>query len=207
MKKTSVILFFIIIFTITQGISAQEPEQENIENLEPSQRQENIQNQEQPQKQEGIQNLEQPPTYFTQFYDTEMFQWNRNFFGGLTLNYQNQNKRIFWGVNSTMENALLRYPDSGEAYNTYKRLNTTGSYMIIGGAGVMTFGYFYPFLKSGYYYYDYDLYLRNMEIAAGIIGTGLIIEIIGLLMKSAGRENLFHAVNMYNRNIALELNR
>ena len=56
-----------------------------------------------------------------QFYDSELFTWNYNMLGGLSLNYQNQNSGVSFGINETMRNALLQFPDSGRSYNSTEK--------------------------------------------------------------------------------------
>ena len=143
---------------------------------------------------------------FQQFYDSEMFQWNFNMFGGLTLNYQNQNSSITFGINQAMKNALLQFPDSAQAYNSYRKKNTVGNILIYGGVAIILSAYI-PLYNQILNDNPIDTLNRNIGWAIGLSSGGAISTLIGSFVYSSGQEDLFSAVNMFNRNKARELNR
>lgn len=140
---------------------------------------------------------------FIQFYNSEMFQWNYNMFGGLTLNYQNQNSGISFGINQAMRNALLQFPDSDQAYNSYRRKNTTGNILMYGGLAIILSAYI-P-LYNQILNDNPDTFNRNIGWTIGLSTGGLISTLIGSFVFSSGQENLFNAINMFNRNKVREL--
>jgi hypothetical protein len=102
MQNVFVVFVSILLFAVSQNSNAQEVEEVEHENIN-----------------------------FLQFYDNEMFHWNVSTFGGLTLNYGDNNwKYRAFGININNEiirNALLEYPDSAEAYNSFRKKAITGN--------------------------------------------------------------------------------
>lgn len=140
---------------------------------------------------------------FLQFYNNEMFNWNFNKFGGLTLNYGNDNwKYSTFGVNINNErikNALLEYPDSAEAYNSFRKNKITGNIVYWSGI-VLMLGSLIPVFT-----------IENNELSTGLytgmLVGGLTTSIVGIFQFNSAQSNLFNSVNMFNKNKARELNR
>jgi hypothetical protein len=133
---------------------------------------------------------------FLHYYDAEIFQWNYDIFGGLSLNFHNQSSSAIFGINISMKNALKLYPDSSQQFSSYKLKNTTGNILLWGGLVALVGGTYMPlFLDTS----DYDNFERNVKISAGLMLGGLVSELVGTFIFSSGKENLFNAVNIYNR--------
>ena len=138
---------------------------------------------------------------FGQFYDFELFQWTAK-----GLNFKNENSGIGFGINDTMKDALLKYPDSSIAYNSYRKKIIPGSILLYGGFSLVMGGYVFHFINDAV---DAKSYYESPRpfVSIGLMLTGLIVEMIGSSIFSSGVENLFSAVNMYNRNKLSELNK
>jgi len=165
-------LLIVVLFVFAQNLAAQETEQGINQNT-------------------GGINL-------VQFYDSELFQWNYNMLGGLSLNYQNQNSGISFGINDAMKNALLEFPDSGQAYNSYKKKNTAGNILIYGGLALILGAYiplYNQVLDDNPNNFD-----RNMGWSIGLASSGVVSTMVGSFVFSSGTESLFNAVNLFNRN-------
>jgi len=128
------------------------------------------------------------------FYNAELFHWSYNMFGGLSLNLYNQSSSTMYGINKSMEDALLSFPDSSREYFSYKQKNTVGNLLTWSGVAMVVLGSFVPMMGRD------DNYARNAAISGGAIGGGIISMFIGSFVSSSGQENLFYAVNNYNRN-------
>ena len=154
--------------------------------------------------QEGVENdRTNENVNFLQFYDNEMFYWNFNTFGGLTLNYGNDNwEYSTFGVNINNErirNALLEYSDSAQAHNSFRKNKITGNIVYWSGI-VLILGSIIPVFTID----NNDL---RTSLFAGMLAGGFTVSIIGGFQLNAAQSNLFNAVNMFNRNKARELNR
>ena len=144
---------------------------------------------------------------FEHIYDSELFQWNYNMFGGLILNYQNQTSGIFFGLNNhNMREALLSYPDSAREYKAYRTKNIWGNGLLWGGLALSMIASLVPlFAITPDSSLDDDA--RMWRISLGVSVTGLVAAIAGAIAHSSGQESIFTAVNMHNRNRARELSR
>jgi hypothetical protein len=140
---------------------------------------------------------------FLQFYDNEMFHWSINTIGRLTLNYGNEN----WNVNAykvninneIIRNALLKYPDSAQAYNSYRKNAITGNIVYWSGL-VLILSSLIPLYTIDDEKLSYDLY-------RGMIIGGATITFMSIFNFFSAQSNLYNAVNIFNRNKARELNR
>jgi hypothetical protein len=128
------------------------------------------------------------------YYDHELFKWESNGFGDLKLNYQNTTSSITFGIPSIMADALKKYPDTEQYYDSYHRKNVTGNILFWGGFSVIMGGVIAtPFLLSE------KSYEPTHPIVLGVMFGGLITELIGTLILPSGYGSLFNSVNLYNR--------
>ena len=171
MKIKLVFIISVVLLTFTQNLTAQNNESEINQNNE---------------------NLS-----LIHYYDSELFHWSYNMYGGLILNYQNQNSGTSFDINETMKNALLSFPDSGQEYNSFKDKTTAGNILMFSGLALV-FSAFIPLFTPPYN--SEDAVLRNTIISTALSGSGLIATIIGTNFFSSGQEHLFSAVSIYNRN-------
>jgi len=146
-------------------------------------------------------------TNLVQFYDSELFTWNYNMFGDLTLNYRNINSGISFGINDTMKNALLEFLDSGQAYNSYRKKNIAGNILINGGLAIVLSSYIPLYDNLLMLNFDQNKYDSNIRWTIGLAASGLISTIIGSFISTSGTESLFNSVNLFNRNKARELSK
>jgi hypothetical protein len=65
----------------------------------------------------------------------------------------------------------------------------SGLATVLGGALIPTFGN-----------REDRTYENNLKIGLGVMLGGLVSEIIGVFVLQSGQENIFDAVNLYNRN-------
>ena len=156
--------------------------------------------------QEGFQNDKTDENInFLQFYDNEMFHWNFDTFGGLTLNYGNDNwEYSTFGVNINNErirNALLEYSDSAQSYNSFRKNKITGNIVYWSGI-VLILGSVIPVFTI-----DNDKDKLRTGLFAGMFAGGLTTSIIGGFQFNSAQSKLSNAVNIFNRNKARELNR
>ena len=129
------------------------------------------------------------------YYNTELFHWSYNMFGGLSLNYYNQSSSTMFGINNSMKEALQSYPDSSQEYNSYKRKNKTGNILMWGGLAIILGGAFIPVIGVN----DNDNFDRYLQAYAGVTIGGAVATLVGSFFLSSGQENLFYAVNDFNR--------
>jgi hypothetical protein len=130
------------------------------------------------------------------FYDSELFQWDYSMFGGLTLNFQNQSSRTMYGIKDTMKNVLLQYEDTNQQYRSYRGKTIAGNILMWGGLAAVIGGAYIPIFG---YRQDYSVYEDNLKIGLGVMLGGLVTELIGAFILTSGQENIFNAVNLYNR--------
>jgi hypothetical protein len=135
----------------------------------------------------------QPNENLSRFYDTELFQWSYGMFSGMTLNYQNTNSNTMFGINESMKAALTRYEDTNRLYRSYRGKTIAGNVLIWGGLAAVIGGAFVPAFGGAQNLDNYD------KIGLGVMTGGLVSEIIGSFVLSSGQENIFDAVNLYNR--------
>ena len=175
MKNVFMILFSVLLLATAQNINAQEVDYDAIN--------ENVN--------------------FLQFYDNEMFHWSYNIFGGLTLNYGNDNWQYrAFGIdinNEIIRNALLGYPDSAQAFNSFKKNAITGNVVYWSGIALMIGSLIPVFIVD-------DQRLSN-GLYTGMLAGGLTTSIVGVFQFSSAQSNLFEAVNLFNRNKARSVNR
>jgi len=151
--------------------------------------------------QEGnVQNLN-----FSQFYETELMHWSFSTMGGLSLNYgySNWNYNPF---NSSLNNekigsALLEFPDSAHALNSYGNNARTANALYWGGLVAMLGSIIFPVIAIT----DEDNFGIHMGLWGGFFVGGTITSIIGAFRFNRAQEDLFNAVNIFNRNKAREL--
>jgi hypothetical protein len=142
------------------------------------------------------QEIVQPNNKLLSYYDTELFQWSYSIFGGLTLNFQNQSSLTTFGVKNTMKNALIQYEDTNQRYRSYRGKTTAGNILMWGGLAVVYAGAFVPIFQDRQ---DSNIYNNNLKIRLGVMLGGLVTEMIGTFVLLSGQENIFEAVNLYNR--------
>ena len=131
------------------------------------------------------------------YYDTEFFQWNYDFWGGLTLNFQNQNSSTMFGLRDSMVRALSLYDDSYRQYRSYRSKNITGNVFFWTGFAAILAS---PFIFV-YGPWDGDtIRTSTVNTGLGVMSGGLISLLIGSFVLNSGQVNLFDAVNIYNRN-------
>jgi hypothetical protein len=137
------------------------------------------------------------------FYDAELFQWNFSVFGGLTLNFQNQSALPAYGIKAPMKEAFLRYPDSAKEYKSYRWKNLMGNILMWGGLAVSIGVLYSPMFMDRKHQDAYDVYdeddIRYANILVSTALGGLVCNMIGIFLISGGQENLYDAVNTYNR--------
>ena len=131
------------------------------------------------------------------YYDRELFQWDVTLFGGLTLNFQNQSSRTAYGINDSMKKALLRYEDTTQQYRAYRGKTIAGNILIWSGLAAALGGAYFPLWGDTQ---DTDVCEKNLKIGIGVMLGGFITELIGACILQSGQENIFRAVNLYNRN-------
>jgi hypothetical protein len=136
---------------------------------------------------------EQTNSNLSQYYDTALFQWDYNMFNGLTLNFQNQNSAVMYGIKNSMKTALIQNEDTSQQYNSYRKKTIAGNILTWGGLGAIISGACIPAVWDGQ---DNTV---NTNIAFGLILGGAISEIIGVFVLQSGQENIFEAVNLYNK--------
>jgi len=177
MKKAFAVLISVLLLAAAQNTNAQEVEYKN--------------------------NIVNENVNFLQFYDNEMFHWNFYTFGGLTLNYGNDNwEYSTFGVNINNErirNALLEYPDSAQAYNSFRKNKITGNILYWSGIVLM--------LHSLIPVFAINNEKLSIGLYSGMLAGGMTSSIIGIFQFNSAQSNLFNAVNMFNRNKAGELNK
>jgi hypothetical protein len=140
---------------------------------------------------------EKESTNLLHFYDSELFQWNYSLFGGLTLNFQNQGTYPMFGLKTPMKEALLRYPDSAKEYKSYRGKNITGNVLFWGGY-IALLGE--CFALAMFADENWEREPANVKLSAGILLGSLVSELIGAFLMTSSQEDIYSAVNMYNRN-------
>jgi hypothetical protein len=123
------------------------------------------------------------------YYNTELFHWNYNWFTGMKLNFQNQNSSVLFGINKNMAEALKLYPNSNEYYQLYRKKNIIGNIFLWGGFAIAIGG-----LSSIPYIPE-----KNFPVVMGVSLGGLVIELIGAFILPSAYEKLFNAVHSYNQ--------
>jgi hypothetical protein len=137
----------------------------------------------------------QPSSNLLPYYDTELFQWNFGMFSGLTLNFQNQSSVVTYGIKESMKNALTQYEDTNQQYRSYRNKTIAGNILVWTGFATIMVGAFVPIFWDS----NDKAYENNSRIGIGVAFGGLMAEIIGAFVLQSGQENIFDAVNLYNR--------
>jgi len=169
MKNLFIVMVSVLLLAVSQNTNAQEAEKPNL----------------------------------LQFYENEMLHWNYTKFGTLTLNYRNDtwNYSVF-GTNLKNEKirmALFEYPDSAQAYNSYRKNQINGNILYWSGLALI--------LSSLIPVVVTDNSNLGIGLWAGMLAGGATISTIGIHKFNSAQSNLFNAVDLFNRNKARELNR
>jgi hypothetical protein len=131
------------------------------------------------------------------YYGTELFQWSYDFWGGLNLNYQNQSSKTMFGLKDTMQKALASYDDTNQMYLSYKKKTLLGNVFFWSGYAALLSS---PFILA-YGSWEGGNYNRPaVNTAWAVFGGGLVSVLVSSFIFSSGQENIFDAVNVYNRN-------
>ncbi|MDR0644626.1 MAG: hypothetical protein LBG05_06920 [Treponema sp.] len=130
------------------------------------------------------------------YYDTELFQWSYSMFGGLALNFQNQSSVTMYGIKESMKNAFIQYEDTNQRYRSYRGKTIAGNILLWGGFATVLAGAYVPIFGTSQ---DNNNYENTFKISIGVMLGGLVTEIIGAFILQSGQENIFDAVNLYNR--------
>lgn len=139
----------------------------------------------------AAQEIEKTDNRFLSYYDTELFQWSYSLFGGLTLNFQNQSSLTSFGMlKDTMKNALFQYEDVDKKYRSYRNRTIASHTLIWTGFAAIMAGPALGNWKAG---------SDSTRIGIGVTLGGLVAELIGIVLFHSGQENIFDAVNLYNR--------
>ncbi|MDR2953271.1 MAG: hypothetical protein LBU82_08535 [Treponema sp.] len=131
------------------------------------------------------------------FFNAELFQWSYDFWGGLNLNYQNQSSKTMFGLKDSMQKALAEYNDTNQKFLSYKKKTLFGHIFLWSGyAAVLSSPFILAFSPM-----EGDNYSQAILNATyGVLGGGLASVIAGAFLFTSGQENIFDAVNLYNRN-------
>ena len=136
------------------------------------------------------------------YYGTELFQWSYNFWNGFNLNYQNQSAATSFRLKDSMQKALSSYDDTNKKLLTYKKQTLFGHIFLWSGLTAFVAS---PAVLISDVYRDIGPE-RTMYAFYGTLGGGLLSALIGSVLLDLGRENIFDAVNIYNRNKIAEYN-
>lgn len=132
------------------------------------------------------------------YYDSELFQFSYNMFGGLTLNYRNQASSTQFGIPQNMKTVLHTYPDSKAYIESYSKLNLAGNILLWGGLAAALVGAYYPLFAM-----DLDGTTEDWDtqykISLGFAVGGLVSSLVGAFLYPASFEKLCQGVNAYNR--------
>ncbi|MDR1127511.1 MAG: hypothetical protein LBL06_05220 [Treponema sp.] len=138
----------------------------------------------------------QPNNDLLHYYNMELFQWDYSIFSGLTLNFQNQSSLSMYGIKDSMKNALMQYEDVNQQYRSYRSKTIAGNILMWGGFTVAIAGAYVPLFGD---WQDKNAHENTLKAGLGIMLGGLVTELIGACVLYAGQENIFNAVNLYNR--------
>ncbi|MDR2901386.1 MAG: hypothetical protein LBV20_07715 [Treponema sp.] len=129
------------------------------------------------------------------FYGTELFQWSYDAWGGLSLNYQNQSSTPD-GLKDSMEKALASYEETNQKMLSFKQNNIFGNIFLGIGLTAAISG---PFVAIYGPHEGGVMTPVTMYTTLGLSGGGLLLTIVGVLIYDQGIEDIFDAVNLYNR--------
>ncbi|MDR1147987.1 MAG: hypothetical protein LBK66_05085 [Spirochaetaceae bacterium] len=142
----------------------------------------------------------QANTDLLRYYNTELFRWNYTVLSGVVLEFQNQRAIPAYRINSSMKKALIQYEDTNRQYRLYRGKNITGQILEFGGGLTVVVGAFIPvggFLSA--LLGNYGAAEKSLTIGGEVILGGLISGLTGIFILNSGQENIFNAVNLYNR--------
>ena len=128
------------------------------------------------------------------YYDTELFHFNYNMFGGLMLEYGDLSSSIQFGIPSFLRDTLSSYPDSGEYAKSFSKLNRTGNIMLWSGLAVALAGSYYPLFAR-----DGGIDDTELAVSLGTTLGGCAATIVGAFLYEAAIEKLFQSVRVYNK--------
>jgi hypothetical protein len=131
------------------------------------------------------------------YYSTELFQWSYDFWGVMNLNYQNQSSKTMYGLKDSMQKALASYDDTNKKFLAYKKKTLMGNIFFWSGYAALLSS---PFILVSGINDDDNYNSTAVGVSLGVFGTGFISMLVGSLLFSSGQENIFDAVNLYNRN-------
>jgi hypothetical protein len=100
-----------------------------------------------------------------------------------------------YGIKDPMKNAFLQYDDANQQYRSYRGKTIAGNILRWGGLVTVLGGAYMPIFGD----WEGSAYENNLKIGLGIMLGGLVSEIIGVFVLQSGQENIFNAVNLYNR--------
>ena len=127
------------------------------------------------------------------FYDSELIRFQYQTAGGLNLAFKGQTTGISFGIPKTFAEALGSYPETDELLQDYNRKNFWGNVLLWGGLAAALGGAYYPLIVE-------EEPWTNFEASSAIMIGGLVTELIGAFIMPSGYQDLFNAVNQYNRN-------
>lgn len=128
------------------------------------------------------------------FYDNELFTWEYKF-NNFNLNYKNQTSVIAFGINSIMADALKKYPDTAQYYNSYRRTNIAGNILLWGGFSTAIGG----ILLSPVFLFGVNDRELGRNLTIGFILSGFVAELMGVFILPSGYKALVEGINIYNR--------
>jgi hypothetical protein len=104
-----------------------------------------------------------------------------------------------FGLKESMQKALASYNDTNQIFLSYKKKTLLGNIFFWSGfAAVLSSPLILAFgPREGD---DFTISTTTTYVSLGLMGGGLISLIAGSFVLSSGQENIFDAVNLYNRN-------
>jgi hypothetical protein len=108
-----------------------------------------------------------------------------------------------FGLKESMQKALASYDDTNQKYLAYRKKTLWGNIFFWSGYAAVLSG---PFILV-YGPREGDNYTSGtLNATWGVMGGGLVSLLIGSFLFYAGQENIFDAVNLYNRNRIADYN-
>jgi len=134
----------------------------------------------------------------SEFYDSEIIKVSYPFGSGLTLSVKGTTSTIGWKLSPIFSDLLIQYPSSKVSFESYKKDYRKGNIMIWSGlAGLFAGSLVFVMRNSNATSIDFGDPV-NIASYSGMI-AGAAVETIGAFFVSSSYENLFNAVNQYNR--------
>jgi hypothetical protein len=144
----------------------------------------------------AAQDFEKPNSNFLTYYNAELFQWSYGLFGGLTLTFQNENSLTSYGVlKEPMKEVLFQHGDVSKKYRSYRGKTIAGQALMWTGLAAVLAGVYVPALGS----WKSGSVGNGLQIGLGVSLGGLVSGVVGMILFNAGQEDIFDAVNLYNR--------